>query len=30
MAMYELLQYYAAMYYNNSSMRKVQLVKGHV
>ena len=30
MAMYDLLQYYAAMYYNNSSMRKVQLLQGHV
>ena len=26
MARYDLLQYYAAMYYKNSSMRKVQLM----
>ena len=25
-----MVQYYAAMYYNNSSMRKVHLVNGHV
>ena len=25
-----LVQYYAAMYYNNSSMHKVHLVNGHV
>ena len=25
-----LVQYYAAMYYNHSSMRKVHLVNGHV
>ena len=25
-----LVQYYAAMYYNHSSMRKVHLVDGHV
>ena len=30
MTMYYLVQYYAAMYHNHSSMRKVHLVSGHI
>ena len=30
MATYYLVQYFAAIYYNNSSMRKVHLVEGPV